>query len=164
VVHFIVGAAVERYSVVNEVFSALKQLDVVVWVSREHQLADVSPDQLSEGYQVIFLGDDPLMGVWVDAWDDSKRKILAKILRFLHVPLKRCVIIGPDQIESASVLTALSSNINKLFAFGVLPKKLVDSLGTIEYVESIPLAKVISDPSLKEQVLHELWEHHIPTD
>ena len=149
----------------SEIINVLQQLDVTIWAPIIQQddagLSSVpSPDHC----QVIFPGENPLIAVWVDAWDAQNRQTLAKILRFLHIPLQRCVIIGPGEAEGMSALTVLSSSVNKLFAFGSLPKKLVDSLGTIEYVESIPLAQVISDPSLKKQVLHELWEHRLPTD
>jgi hypothetical protein len=146
-------------------FSALEQLGVSVWAPLDCQSATKIAQSPSQNTcQMIFPGDNPLVAVWVDSWDDYHRQMLAKILRFLLVPLKRCIIIGPGETESISALTVLASNINKLFAFGSAPKKLVDSLGTIEYVESIPLSQVISNPTLKEQVLHELWEHRLPTD
>ena len=148
----------------SEATDALRQLGITIWVPVKQDATAISDETLSATYQVIFPGKDPLIAVWVDVWDENNRQTLAKILRFIHIPLSRCAIIGPGQESDLMAVKAVLCSIGKLLAFGAPPKKLVDSLGTIEYVESIPLAQVISDPSLKKQVLHELWEHRLPTD
>ena len=134
----------------QELAQGLDRLDVAVWVPFQ------KPKALP--YQVLYRGQSPLVWAYVDCWDDLAKKLFANILRALHIPLNRCLVLGEGTTELYE-----NSEANQTVSFGIsftkIDTRIVDSLSTIRYVEVTSLAAMLQNPLLKKQVFNELWPH-----
>lgn len=138
-----------------DVLSALEALDVTVWMPRE-AVPGAESSQSAIAAHIVYAGKNPQVLLWVDQWHDQAKQFVAKLLKFLGVPLNRCVIAMAGQTPTV-VETLMPPSIELAIIFSAVPKILVDSLGAIRYVEVASLEAILNDTNQKQQVLNELW-------